>query len=284
MIKKVTTLIFAFIICVLNFASAQDTLISYYNKDWTKITDKNQASYYRKAVFDGKSLWTTYDYFMNNKIQMIGTYKDKKLLIKQGHFIFYYENGKKQSEGDFENNKNEGQWTYWFENGQKKSEGKFEKDLRQSTWIYWHENGQKKSEGLYVNNNEEAKWFFWFDSGEKSAEGKYLKGVKDATWQYLYKTGQIETEEVYKSLGLTSIVGYFENGSIKYKCGNVTGNGDGEWTYWNIDGKIFLQGTLKNQLKVGEWTRFFANGESLKVYYENGTLVSKQLGSIYKNK
>jgi uncharacterized protein len=280
---RLIVLKFVFIISSFNYVLAQDTITIYYNNNWTKISDKNQATYYRKAYIDSNKVWTAHDYYVSNRIQMIGTFKSKRLNIKQGHFIYFYENGRKSSEGECVNDKNEGFWTDWHENGQKKSEGKFKNDLRQNKWTYWHENGHIKSEGLYINDNAEDRWEYWFDSGEKQSEGKFLHGRKDGTWKYFYKTGQIETVEEYKDCRLNFIMSYFENGNIKFKGNCVNGQSDGEWTYWNVDGRLILKGNFSNNLQVGEWTRLFPNGESMKIYYEKGILVSKQLGGISKN-
>lgn len=274
---------FVFILSSFNCVLAQDTITIYYNNKWTEIQDKNQASFYRKAYLDSNKNWTVNDFYMSNKIQMTGTYKSKKFNTKQGHFIYFYENGKKSSEGECINNKNEGFWTYWHENGQKKSEGKFKNDLRQDKWIFWHENGQKRLEGFYVDNNAEDKWEYWFEKGEKQSEGKYLHGKKDGNWNYFYKTGQLESIEKYKDGQLNYIIGSFENEKIKYKGNFQNGLCDGEWSYWNVDGLLFLKGNFSNNFKVGEWTRFFPNGENMKIYYEKGVLVSKQLGGIYIN-
>jgi len=274
---------FVFVLSSFNYVLAQDTITIYYNDNWKEISDKNQASYYRKAFLDSNKVWTVHDYFMSNKIQMIGAFKSKKFKIKQGHFIYFYENGRKESEGDCVDNKDEGFWTNWYENGQKKSEGNYKNDLMQDKWTYWHENGQKKSEGLYVDDQSEGNWVFWFDSGEKQSEGMYLHDQKDSKWKYYYKKGQLETIEEFKEGQLNFTMGYFENGNIKFKGNYVNNLCEGEWIYWNVDGLLFLKGYFSNDLREGEWTRFFPTGNNMKIYYKKGVLVSKQLGGIYIN-
>jgi len=272
-----------FILSLFNHVFAQDTITIYYNSNWTEISDKNQATYYRKAFLDSSKVWTAHDYYMSNNMQMIGAFKSKKFNTKQGHFIYFYENGKKASEGECVNDKNEGFWTYWYENGQKKSAGKFKNNLRQDKWTFWHENGRIESEGLYIDDNNENKWKFWYDSGEKLSEGMFLHGDKDGDWEYFYKTGKLVTVEKYKESQLDFITGYFENGNIKYKGNCDNGLINGEYSYWNVDGRLVLKGNFLNNFKVGEWTRFFPDGKNMKIYYEKGVLVSKQLGGIVEN-
>jgi len=147
-----------FVLSSFNCVLAQDTITLYYNNDWNLIKDKNKATYYRKAFPDSNKAWSVRDYYMNNQIQMTGTFKSKKFTTRQGHFIYYFENGRKSSEGNYVNNKNEGLWTYWHENGKKESEGIFKNDLRQDKWASWHDNGQKESEGLFIENKAEDNW------------------------------------------------------------------------------------------------------------------------------
>lgn len=272
-----------FILSLFNQVFAQDTITKYFNGNWTEISDKNQATYYRKAFLDSSKVWIVHDYFMSNNIQMIGAFKSKKFNTRQGHFTYFYENGKKASEGECINDKNEGFWTYWYENGQKKSAGKFKNNLRQDKWTFWHENGRIKSEGLYVDGNEENKWTYWYDSGEKLSEGACLHGDKDGIWEYYYKTGKLETVEKYKAGQLDFITGYFENGNIWCKGNCINGLIDGEWTYWNVDGRMTFKGSYSKSLKEGEWIRFFPDGTTMKIYFVKGVLVSKQLGGIVDN-
>ncbi len=99
---------FIFILSSLNYVLAQDTITVYYNNKWTEIEDKNKATFYRKAFLDSNKVWIAHDYYMSNKIQMVGSFKSKKCKVKDGHFVYYYENGRKSSEGNYVKNKNEG--------------------------------------------------------------------------------------------------------------------------------------------------------------------------------
>ena len=96
-----------------NSPLAQDTLTFYYDKNWKEIPEKNAAVFYRKAFVDDNNTWSVLDYYISDKIQMTGTFKSKSLL-KQGHFVYYYENGIKKSEGNYLNNKAEEKWCYWY--------------------------------------------------------------------------------------------------------------------------------------------------------------------------
>ncbi len=262
---------------------AQDTITVYYNSNWDETLNKDKASYYRKAYQDSAKLWTVTDYYLSNRVQMTGSFTNKKFYVKQGHFTYYYENGRKSSEGNYYYDNKDGRWNSWHENGELESEGVFKSGMKHGTWTYWHGNGKRKSTGKYVNNLAEDRWQYWFETGEKESEGFTIHGRKDGTWRYFYKNGEIEAMEQYKESMLKTISGFFENGNQKYKVNCTNGKGDGEWTYWNIDGLLFLKGNITNDKRVGEWIRYFPNGESMKIFFENGVMESKQLGGIYKN-
>ncbi|RLD74361.1 MAG: hypothetical protein DRJ02_05040 [Bacteroidetes bacterium] len=208
---KHITVYFLFFCLVSNHLYSQDTLTVYYDENWLEISDSEDATYYRTACQNNEKLWVVNDYYKaGNTIQMVGLYKTNDFLIKTGHYTYYYENGRKQSEGMFEKGKKNGEWNYWYENG-----------------------------------NQRLK-------------------------------------EVYKKGQLLSFISYFQNG-VKQFEGKVTTHGrkDGKWTFWNSDGRITLTGNYKNDIQVGEWIRYFPDGE-MKFNYKNGFVEDIQFGGIVR--
>jgi uncharacterized protein len=236
---------------------AQDTIRGFFDKEWKEVPDANKATYYRKAFLDNNKVWVANDYYISGKIQMTGTFKSKRLDIKQGHFVYYYENGQKKSEGKYLNNKAEDEWNLWYENGQIKSRGKFIDDRFVGEWNYWFENGYKKSHGMMVNDQRDGEWDFWNDRGI------------------------LETKEYYKNGILTHAEAYFDNGIRSSSGKYLNGKRSGLWTCWNTEGKIAFQGNFKNGLREGEWTRSFPEGK-MTVYYEKGEIQDKKFGGIVR--
>jgi len=120
-----------------------------------------------------------------------------QVLKANGHFESYYENGKKESEGETVNGKKgNGIWIYYYENGKKKSEEKL------STGSYF----SNKTENLIMN--------FWDHNGEQTVtdgngyaeyrdkeglieKGSYKNGLKNGLWVSF--DGQVKKyEETYK--------------------------------------------------------------------------------------
>ncbi len=258
----------------------QDTTLVYFDKDWKEVDSQHRASFYRKAFQDSNKVWTAYDYFIDGNIQMTGTFTSKKFTVKNGHFVYYYESGGISEQGEVVNNKNEGIWTYWYENGKKRSQGEFRRGMKQDRWVYWYDNGTQKSEGVYIDNMAENYWEYWFETGEKLSQGKFLHDMKDGIWRHLYTSGKLKSEEGYKSGQLGYVTSYYECGKPKFSWTIHGGNGEG--IFYSIDGHTVLKGLLTNGLREGEWTRYFANNESMKMHYEKGVLVSKPLGGIYR--
>ncbi len=82
-----------------------------------------------------------------------GFYRDNE---KDGLWTFRYErshegnegnegNGQKESEGSFVNGIRNGFWIFWYDNGQKKKEGSYQDWEEEDLWRYWDENGNESS-------------------------------------------------------------------------------------------------------------------------------------------
>lgn len=74
----------------------------FYDKDW-KISKRNAANYYRLVTKDGTH-YIAKDYFINNVLQMIGTYTSVDPDVKDGKCIEYNESGKMLSSINYSNN------------------------------------------------------------------------------------------------------------------------------------------------------------------------------------
>jgi TonB family protein len=96
------------------YCFAQNDTI-YFDKDW-KICNKENANYYRLSEKKGEAYIVT-DYYMSNKPQMVAVCSSIVPEIKNGKCTRYYENGLKDCEGMYTNNKETGTWTWWDEDG-----------------------------------------------------------------------------------------------------------------------------------------------------------------------
>lgn len=60
-----------------------------------------------------------------------------------------------------------GLWTWWYDNGQKQCEGQFNENLPDGHWVVWHSNGQKHMEGDYQAGEQIGRWLTWTQEGKR---------------------------------------------------------------------------------------------------------------------
>ncbi len=95
-----------------------DTITVFYDQNWNKVSSQNSAFYYGKIYENDIGLWVSTDFYLNGKVQMTGVYLDSTLQIKQGNFVWFYENGQKKTVADYWNNHLVGEHYEYYENGQ----------------------------------------------------------------------------------------------------------------------------------------------------------------------
>lgn len=150
----------------------QDTIVIYFNIDWQQCNKEN-ATYYREYFKNESKKYEVKDFFMSGQIQMKGTFKKRNWKEKDGHFIYYHENGQKESEGNYINDEKNGIWTYWYENGSLDSKGEFINGKYKDTWNWYFKNGQVSAKEKY-NDGERIEWEFWDETG-KSVDLAYAE-------------------------------------------------------------------------------------------------------------
>lgn len=175
---KVKFILLLFFFSKVLFAQEVNDKIIYMDSLWEETTKDNQI-YYRiiKDYNLEKPEYQLKDYYKSGKLQMEGTFKDKEGKIRNGDFIFYYENGNKRSKFFYIENNNTGKATYWYENGSLKEEGEYvntEKEKVYKTNNYWNSNGQQmvtNGNGTYESDREPF-----------IEKGRVKDGLKDGEW------------------------------------------------------------------------------------------------------
>lgn len=153
-------------------ANSQSTLKIYYDSNWVEVPEQ-KANYYRIATKVGKKLWSVNDYFLSGKIQMTGNYQSRKFKIKEGQFIYYFENGQISSDGKYLNNNKIGYWTSFYENGFKRSEVNYLNGILNGEYKSYYKNDQIESEGSFLNGNYDGVWKWYFKNGNMSTKETY---------------------------------------------------------------------------------------------------------------
>lgn len=146
-------------------------------------TIKEKCKIYRviEEYYKEKSIYNVKEYYASGKILKEGKTSAKDFLREEGEFIYYYENGNKQSVQNYINGNNVGKIFFWYENGNKKLEGEYFEVNEQSSFSklaiyqYWNSNNVQK----VINGNGE-----YFNDDENTFSSGFVKnGDKDGMWK-----------------------------------------------------------------------------------------------------
>jgi protein TonB len=110
LITAITLLIFSF----QGYSQKLDTV--FYGADWKEMS-KAGSSFYRILIKNPEGKFSVTDYFKEGQVQMTGTLKSLAPDVKDGEFIWYYQNGKTQTVTTYEDDKVITSKS-WDENGQ----------------------------------------------------------------------------------------------------------------------------------------------------------------------
>jgi antitoxin component YwqK of YwqJK toxin-antitoxin module len=104
---------------------------------------------------------------------------DSRLIsVKQGMYYEWFENGKPKTEGEFNDNQQDGKWTYFYENGNKMYEQTLVKGRQEGKVTSWYAIGTLESEKEYKNGQAHGKWVFYAKQAGKVLKTAYYKEGK----------------------------------------------------------------------------------------------------------
>jgi antitoxin component YwqK of YwqJK toxin-antitoxin module len=74
--------------------------------------------------------------------------------VRQGRFVSYHPGGAVQSEGNYQEDMEEGLWRDYYENGVVASEGTYHRGKEHGRWRFWGEDGTLEEEVEYREGQE----------------------------------------------------------------------------------------------------------------------------------
>ena len=167
----------------------------------------------------------------------------------------------------------------------------FAQDQPDGPFIDYYDTGELKVEGQYKNDKRVGAWKSYHKNGQISRLYSYNKGKRNKEYISYYNNGTLKniTEKIDDEYIST---GYYKSGDLKYKRQVETGYYKGYFE----SGVIKLEANYLEHDLVGEWKRFYENGQLewfvtykdgyrhglYKQYYENGDL--KTEGNNSKDK
>lgn len=151
---------------------------TYYDENWKELTlDTTSWKYKRETLLlPGKTLLFVTDYYRNGKKQMTGSFTQLEPEIKEGDFVWYYENGQVMKKAQYIQNKQEGIEEEFTETGTPLFIRHFQKGNLQGNVTAFRKNGKKWIE-LYFEKDSliPEKNRVWDENGKEIEYEKYLK-------------------------------------------------------------------------------------------------------------
>lgn len=112
--------------------------------------------------------------YPNGKPKIVNIYKKIKGERVKVEGTRFYDDGKKEVTGKFDpEGKKDGHWTYWYKDGKVWSECDFQSGKKSGMSTVYFDNGQKRYEGMYENDKQIGIWRFWDESGKLVQEKEY---------------------------------------------------------------------------------------------------------------
>ncbi|MFT3908390.1 MAG: energy transducer TonB [Ferruginibacter sp.] len=181
-------------ICLTSFSlttvTAQSYTSVYYLDNNLTSTTQGNAFFIGKGIPDSGLFRVDYFYQADGKPLMSIHFTDSSLSNMTGFFRSFYENGKKENEGWYKNN---------VENG---------------VWFKWDSSGFKKDSSVYVNGKVTAKALYRYDETGKLATCIFEDSLTKKEKYSFYKAGVITYEVEYAGTD-DGILKIYENDSVK---------------------------------------------------------------------
>lgn len=109
--------------CCLLFFSVEapcqtDTLTTFHDADWNKVSDSSKAEYIRKAYVHDIGFWKITDYYKSGQVYMTGTFFDKDVQEPVGLLEWFYLSGGLKARQSYLKGRLVGESFSYYENGQ----------------------------------------------------------------------------------------------------------------------------------------------------------------------
>jgi antitoxin component YwqK of YwqJK toxin-antitoxin module len=239
--KKLLVLLF---VTAIQLLKAQDTTVLLLDYSFHIVENKAEASFVAYVTKATNGYHATI-YYGRENIAAEGTFKDKKLTIRNGFFKFYYASTSRiMSEGNFDYNIKNGTWKTWYENKKMKDSGRLYYGMKVGKWSMWHENEQLYTSSKYADS---------FVTPSSITKGLSKEEKPTAIANY------IEQYYVETKIGVWKT--YHQNGLPKDSLSFISGEKNGIAKTWYENGQLESVGTFVNDKEEGIWNWYHENGQ-----------------------
>lgn len=190
---------------------------------------------------------------------------------RQGPWTFWYRNGQVRSETVWEKGIKNGTFKTWYEDGTRQHELVYVNDRLEGPVKKWHENGQLALEGRYETDLPAAEWTHWQPDGTRREVDVYdAPGHGVATFYYPDGTRE-GTKEIDGGKENGTFLHHRPDGTREFRLTLVDGVKHGPAVTWHPNGKVEAKGEMKNGLQDGEWLTYDRKGKLVsRVEWKNG--------------
>ncbi len=237
--------------------------------------------------------------------------------VQEGPFTLYHRNGTVAASGSYQAGKKQGLWEEFYPTGSIAKQANYLADQLDGQYQEWFaadsesDEPVKKIEGMFANNLRVDRWTQWYTDGSKHMETFYEAGMHAGPFKKYYSASGIkklheaqeQAEEKTSSdfanhlqiegnfasgLKEGTWVSYHPNGFVESRIHYTSGLKDGAYEEWHahlVQGspQPKVAGQYRNDLQVGEWTRYFETGGKQVVQsFENGKLQG-EIQEFYAN-
>lgn len=206
---------------------------------------------------------------------------------KTGIWTYWHKNGEVEESSVYVNGKYHGKVTQLYPNGKTKNVGYFKYGIQDSIFTSFYENGKVQEKGQFAVLPDSIlmqPYKYW-------NQLDYVTPIKIGKWNYFYENGKPQMTFEYKLNDTNEyLLSYWNeadeqtviagNGFIKEFYGSkkpkieknyTAGLLDGNFTEWNANGTVKLEGRYKNNEKEGEWKSWYFVSHTLHqlITYKN---------------
>lgn len=189
---------------------------------------------------------------------------------KQGYWEKKRPNGKVHYKGQFKDGVPYGKFKYYDKEGTISTILDY-KSTDTAMATHYHANGKKAAYGYYVNQKKEGVWRFYDKKGVIASEETYSSGEKNGKYVVFNLNGTISRETFFvKGIENGYRKTYNSEGKILSEGNIKDGQLDGLQKIYK-NGKINVKGAYKHAVKDGDWVYYDENGKQYKIeHYELG--------------
>jgi len=138
-----------------------------------------------------------------------------------------------------------GEGPFWrlYENGTPRYWGVERAGRLQGVWIGWHDNGTRAIEAEYDADVLHGRFRNWNRDGQLTHEGNHdATGEMHGTWLRSWPNGKLRVQwEMEHGASSGAVESFHESGGRASAGMRREGKREGEWTWWNTDGRVAAQ-------------------------------------------